>query len=179
MIVPNIVQYFADTSYTESLVIAFVYPLPAQAVTLVCDYADNVIQAVLEGRKPSRIAEGKPYHRDVHRLVFLGVTDYARTIGSSLTASRLEPYKNRFLAKDHVPSISIDTLDVHPGKSSAAFAVSLAFVNFGGCSSLFIHLRVERKLLRSTGKNAEGEWVYIDVSTNQPVDFYHPFDLHR
>jgi hypothetical protein len=155
------------------LVLEYVFNQEESTVTLVCDYAHDVVRAVLQRRKPRLIHGKEAYDRDLRKLIFSGLTGYQRENGSSKS---LLVYRDRFFARDHVPSIVIETLRVTPSAWPGKFKSQISFVDFGRSTFSFTHFQVERKLVQSIGKRTDAEvWDYIDIITGQQVDFDDPF----
>lgn len=173
MEVVDIHQYFQNNIFDESLVLEYVFNQEERTVTLVCDYAHDVVMAVLQRRKPRLIHGKETYDRDLRKLTFSDVTGYRRENGSS---KHLLVYRDRFFARDDVPSIVIEILRVTPSGWPDKFKSQISFVNFGRSTFSFTHFQAERKLVRSLGKRTDAEaWDYVDIVTRQQVDFDDPF----
>src|SRR3954469_18620594 len=96
----HVQEYFQGNIFDESLVLEYVYRAEEQTVILVCDYAHDVVTAILEGEKPPLRNNGEIYHRDLRKLVFYGITDYVRADGPF---KELQKYRDNFFLKDHRP----------------------------------------------------------------------------
>lgn len=171
----NIVQYFSDNIFNESLILVFKYKTEDNTVEMVCDYANDVVLSIYQGYKPPLLLlNGTIYHRDFRKLTFIGVDKYERSIDSK---KELAKCADEYIAKDHVRSVVVQDMQVSYAPSSDVFGARINFGDFGWCRFNFIGLQIERRLARSIGKQGDSEeWNYVDVYSMQPVDFYNPFD---
>lgn len=174
----NIAQYFAENILNESLVLGFIYDLDKRNILLICDYANDALQAVLQRRpppsvEPLRLNDGTPYHRDFRKLIFGDITKYVR---KDVTNWKLANYVDRYLARDHQGGVVIESFRITPEKIVGSFKVDINFGNFGRCSFDFTQLQVDRKVARTMGKDDAGNWIYVDSKTGQQIDFYKPFN---
>jgi len=169
----DIYKYLTENKFNESLVIKFIYCTNCQIVNIECDYAHDVVQALLQGkRKPIKV-EKNLYDRDLRRLKFTGVTNYTRMEGSD---SRIVEYHNHYLAKNHKKAVVIQGLTIIQ-INATNFQININLGDFGQCKFQFQFLETIQKLVKgSPRRNADSGWQYIDINSQKPVDFYNPFD---
>jgi hypothetical protein len=106
--------------------------------------------------------------REFLRLQFAGIRGYART-QASLPLEKREDYK---LQRDRIGVLiyGARVAVIHDGYT---FRATLA--NFGKVSFEFSSLEVDRRLAKASGQKPSGEWIYIDRTNGEVVDFYDPF----
>lgn len=168
----NILEYFSENDFNESLVIKYLYK--TNAITLICDYAGDILKAFVEGCQPLPLDE-RSYHRDIRKLDFAQLLNYEWEAGSNKS---LQDFKNDYDASLHKPNITIRQIEITTQENTTrSYIARINFGDFGLCTFEFMHFEVRQRLIRSIGKLEDShEYKYIDVEDNKPIDFYNPFD---
>ena len=168
----NILKYFSENNFRESLVIKYSYR--TNAITLVCAYAGDVVKAILAGHKPPPLDE-RPYHRDLRKLDFAQVVNYEWKAGSNKS---LPDFKDDYDISLHKRSVTIRQIEIAAQEDiTMPYQARISFGDYGRCRFEFMHFEVKQRLIRSTGKLEDSnEDKYIDIKDNKPVDFYNPFE---
>ena len=168
----NILKYFSENDFSESLVIKYLYK--ADIITLVCDYAGDVLKSLMQRHVPLAL-DSRSYHRDLRKLDFTQVTNYEWKAGSNIF---LQNFKRNYDARVHKRSVTIRQIEIASQEGTILpHKASINFGDFGLCTFEFIYFEVTRKLIRSV-EDSEGssDYKYVNIIDNKPIDFYNPFD---
>lgn len=175
----GILQYFQENDFAESDILLFLYKPQIQTLTIVCSYADDVIQAILRGENPPLKYNGIAYHRDMRLLLFHGVFSYHRDLGSQANNPFWKQYADHYIGKHHTSGFTLDYVQVDM-VAQDTFQADFEFMGVGTCTFNFKDLTVDRCLVWGSEKEEPSsmkEWQYIEVVTRKPIDFWNPFGL--
>jgi hypothetical protein len=171
-LVMDIEYYFTNNQFRESLL--FLFSAHGSRALLICEYADDVVQALLNGVQDMRLIR-KTYHLDMRKLTFNGISNYTEIEGP---AHKRHITLNGYNARKTIGDFVIQDIELIRKSMLSSFAISLDFGNLGRCSFDFTELEVERRLLWGTGSDPEtGISQHVDAETQEPVDFYNAFSL--
>ena len=160
----NAESYFSEVWPNESLVLRFLYRPQMARFDFVFDYAAPAVSEAFE--MWPRLPKSAP-PRDARWVRFYGVRSFSSPYNylSSDLASRR--YEKRLLSMRSV------ILGVEATKCEGIFCCEIWVSAFGPHKIYFESAFADRKLMYA---ERSGEtWVYYDIESRSPVDFFNPF----
>lgn len=170
----NVIQYFDKNKFTESLVIEYIYNSTKKKIVLVCDYAHDILTSLLAGDAKKQLEfEGLPYDKDIRMLIFEHVISYAWEQGSN---KNFPKFYEKITLRDQSRAVVVHQLNIVRDQGLTYFNAIIDFGDVGVCKFMFKNAYVEQKFLININK-VKNEWRYVDILSNQPIDYAFPFAL--
>ena len=110
-------------------------------------------------------------HRAFQQFVFSGVKNYRRVRGGHHVEGGA--FIDKFELRQVPGATSVDKVDVHWPGSAGDVRISMGDA-FGAVQFGFTSVFLSSVQLKSVGRQGD-DWIYVDVATDQVVDFYRPF----
>jgi hypothetical protein len=167
--------YFDEFHLTESVVLKLVYSYEKRRLELVVNYAAQTVSDWFEahgrGVTLEEFREGRPYHMDLRRLVFLdvlGVSCQGEPVETQAEWDELTNFSTEMC--HHITGIEVS-------EEPEGFMVEMDHYQLEGICFGFRRLLCDRRLVKAKPGSkpyAEG-CEYYDIETGEPVDPHDPF----
>ncbi len=160
----NAERYFSEVWPNESLVLRFLYRPQMARFDFVFDYAAPTVSEAF--KIWPTLPRSAPL-RDARWVRFDGVTSFSSSHDFLSTDLASRRYEERLLSMHSV------ILGVEATKCKDAFCCEIWISTFGSHKIYFQSAFADRKLMYA--ECSGGTWVYYDIESRLPIDFFNPF----